>query len=170
MRDMTLKILLTITVGILVAIMVGCSAAHHLNKFYKKGGKIEQVEKTVTITDTITVNGKDSIVFRVVKLECPEPIIETRWKTRFDNKRFKDSLKVVRIQYKDSLKFAVRTAKNELKNDYKVVKSNDKTKRTITRQENKRSWWLFWLGLAAGVIVMLLVKILIRYLKTFLLK
>lgn len=156
---------------LLILILCSCSATQHLNKFYKKGGKIEQVEKTVTIHDTIKgKDGKDSIIFRTVNVECPEPIIKTRWKVRFNNKRFLDSLKVIRIQYKDSLRYALRTLRIELKNDYKTVKSNDKTKRTTTRQENKRSWWLFWLGLAVGIIIMLIIKILIRYLKTFVLK
>ena len=156
---------------LLILILCSCSATQHLNKFYKKGGKIEQVEKTVTIHDTIKgKDGKDSIIFRNVNVECPEPIIKTRWKVRFNNKRFLDSLKVMRIQYKDSLRFALRTLRIELKNDYKTVKSNDKTKRTTTRQENKRSWWLFWLGLAVGIIIMLIIKILIRYLKTFVFK
>lgn len=156
---------------LLILILCSCSATQHLNKFYKKGGKIEQVEKTVTIHDTIKgKDGKDSIIFRNVNVECPEPIIKTRWKVRFNNKRFLDSLKVMRIQYKDSLRYALRTLRIELKNDYKTLKSNDKTKRTTTRQENKRSWWLFWLGLAVGIIIMLIIKILIRYLKTFVFK
>ena len=156
---------------LLILILCSCSATQHLNKFYKKGGNIEQVEKTVTIHDTIKgKDGKDSIIFRNVNVECPEPIIKTRWKVRFNNKRFLDSLKVMRIQYKDSLRFALRTLRIELKNDYKTVKSNDKTKRTTTRQENKRSWWLFWLGLAVGIIIMLIIKILIRYLNTFVFK
>ena len=155
---------------LLILILCSCSATHHLNKFYKKGGKIEQVPKVVTLTDTVTINGKDSIIYHKINIDCPEPIIKTRWKVRFNNKRFLDSLKVMRIQYKDSLRFALRTLRIELKNDYKTVKSNDKTKRTTTRQENKRSWWLFWLGLAVGIIIMLIIKILIRYLKTFVFK
>ena len=155
---------------LLILILCSCSATQHLNKFYKKGGKIEQVPKVVTLTDTVTINGKDSIIYHKVNIECPEPIIKTRWKVRFNNKRFLDSLKVMRIQYKDSLRYALRTLRIELKNDYKTIKSNDKTKRTTTRQENKRSWWLFWLGLAVGIIIMLLIKILIRYLKTFVFK
>jgi hypothetical protein len=156
--------------GIMVGIMSSCSPTFHLEKFYKKGGKIEQVEKTVTIKEVVTIDGKDSIIYRTVNVECPEPIIKPRWKTRFDNKRFKDSLNSVRIEYKDSLRYALRTHKNELKTEVKTVKSNDKTERTTTRQENKRSWWLFWLGLAVGVIIMLSVKLMSKYLKTALLK
>ena len=146
----------------LILILSSCSPTFHLNKFYKKGGKVEPVEKTITLSDTVTINGKDSIIYRKVNIECPQPVIQTRWKTRFDNKRFKDSLKVVRIQYEDSLRYALRTYKNELKTEVKTVKSNDKTKRTVTRQENKRSWWLFWLGLAVGIILTILIKIVLR--------
>lgn len=149
----------------LILILCSCTATHHLDKFYKKGGKIEQVEKTITIHDTIKgKDGKDSLIFKTVTVECPQPTIETRWKTRFSNKRFKDSLKVVRIQYKDSLRYALRNAKNELKTQVKNIKSSEKTKRTETRQENKRSWWLFWLGLGVGF----LIKMLLKYLKTYL--
>ena len=166
MRDMTLKILIMITFAWLAIILCSCSPQFHLNKFYKKGGEIEQVEKTVTIKEVITVNGKDSIIFRTVSVECPEPIIKTRWKVRFDNKRFKDSLNSVRTQYKDSLRYALRTYKNELKNDYKVIKSNDKTKRVETRQENKRSlWWLFFI---LGAVTMVIVNFAIKYFKSYL--
>lgn len=154
----------------LILILCSCSPQFHLEKFYNKGGKIENVPKVVTLTDTILINGKDSIISRNIVVDCPEPIIETRWKVRFYNRRFKDSLNSVRIQYKDSLRYALRSYKNELKTEVKTVKSNDKTKRTTTRQENKRSWWLFWLGLAVGVIIMLLIKLGIKYLKTFLFK
>lgn len=151
----------------IILILCSCSATHHLNKFYKKGGKIEQVEKAVTIHDTIKgKDGKDSIIFRTLNVECPEPIIKTRWKVRFDNKRFLDSLKVIRIQYKDSLRYALRSEKNVLKNDLKTVKSNDKTKRVETRQENKRSlWWLFFI---LGAVTMVVINFGIKYLKSYL--
>jgi hypothetical protein len=155
---------------LLTLILSSCSSIYHYNKFIDKGGKLSNVPKVVTLTDTVTINGKDSIIYRKINIDCPEPVIETRWKTRFDNNRFKDSLSSVRTQYKDSLRFALRTYKNELKTEVKTVKSNDKTKRTVTRQENKRSMWLFWLGLAVGVIIMLLIKLGIKYLKTFLLQ
>ena len=151
---------------LLTLILSSCSSIYHYNKFIDKGGKIENVPKVVTLTDTVTINGKDSIIYRKVNIECPGPIIKTRWKTRFDNKRFKDSLNSVRTQYKDSLRYALRTHKNELKNDYKVVKSNDKTKRVETRQENKRSlWWLFFI---LGAVTVVIINFAIKYLKSYL--
>ena len=151
---------------VIILLLCSCSATHHLNKFYKKGGKIENVPKLVTITDTLTVNGKDSIVFKTVKVECPEPVIETRWKVRFDNKRFKDSLKHVRIEYKALLKNTLKMYQNELRSDYKTIQSNNKTKRVETRQENKRSlWWLFFL---LGAVSMVIINFAIKYFKSYL--
>lgn len=155
----------------IILIFSSCSPQFHLEKFYHKGGKIEQVEKIVTVpVEFKGKDGKDSTIYVEVKADCPKPIIETRWKVRFDNKRFKDSLNHYRKTYADSLSNAFKTNKTDKKADVKTVKSNNKSKNVKVRQENKRSWWLFWLGLTVGVILMLLIKIFIRYLKTFLLK
>ena len=145
----------------LILILCSCSQTFHLDKFYKKGGQVKNTE--IIMHETITINGKDSIIYRKVNIECPQPTIHTRWKTRFDNKRFKDSLKVVRIQYKDSLRYALKTYKNVLKSEIKNTRSTEKTKRTVTRQENKRSWWLFWVGLIVGIIASFLIKRLLSY-------
>ena len=154
----------------IILILCSCSPTFHLDKFYKKGGKIEQVERVVTVSDTITVNGKDSIIYRKINIECPEPVIETRWKTRFVYKTVKALEKEKTKQTKSNDKKAVKTNKNDKKADVKTLKSNNKSENVKNRQENKRSWSLFWLGLTVGAILMLLVKIFIRYLKTFILK
>lgn len=151
---------------LLTLILSSCSSIYHYNKFIDKGGKIENVPKVVTLTETVTINGKDSIIYRKINIECPEPTIKTRWKVRFDNRRFKDSLNSVRTQYKDSLRYALRTYKNELKTEVKTVKSNDKTKRVETRQENKRSlWWLFFI---LGAVTMVVINFAIKYFKSYL--
>jgi hypothetical protein len=99
----------------ILLILCSCSQTFHLDKFYKKGGQVKNIE--TIMRDTITINGKDSIIYRKLNIECPQPTTQTRWRTRFDNKRFKDSLKVVRIQYKDSLRYALKTYKNVLKSE-----------------------------------------------------
>ena len=147
-----------------------CSQLYHYDKFIDKGGKIEQVEKVVTVSDTITINGKDSIISRNIVIDCPEPVIETRWKTKFIYKTVKALEKEKTKQIKSDNTKDVKTNKTDKKAGVRTVKSNDKTARTTTRQENKRSWWLFWLGFGACFIVMILIKILTRYLKTFILK
>jgi len=130
---------------------------HHLTKAVKKGYKVETVTKEVRLTDTLTINGKDSIIERMVKVDCPEPVIQTRWRVRFDNKRFKDSLQTVKQMYSDSLRTAIKTAKIERA----INKQDEKTARTVVRQENKRSFW--WLWLLIGFAINFILKFLLRF-------
>jgi len=142
---------------LLIIILSGCSATNLYNRALDKGLKIEPVVKELRFTDTLTVNGKESIIERIVKVDCPEPIIETRWKTRFDYKRFNDSLKHIRHIYADSLKNALKTSKIIRKEQKQI----EKTKRTTVRQENKRSlWWLVTLiiGLIIGFFLKFFIK------------
>jgi len=145
----------------MLLILCGCSASHHYNKAIKKGLKLEPTNKIITVTDTLTINGKDSIIERLITIECPEPIIQTKWKIRFDNKRFKDSLKVFRRMYSDSLRYALKTSKTKQKEN----KANNKTKRTQLRQENKRSLW--WLWLIIGFVLSFVTKIFLKNLTIF---
>lgn len=137
---------------LMVILMSSCGPTYHLKKFYKKGGTIDTTERIVTFTDTIQgENGKDSIIFRDVKVDCPEPIIETRWKTRYKYKAFKDSLKDKRIKYIDSLKYALKTSKIALKTE----KAKQKTNRVTVRQENKKSKWWIWLLIGISIPILL---------------
>lgn len=131
------------------------SADKHLQKFYKKGGKIEQVERIVTITDTIKgKDGKDSIVYREISLDCPQPIAPiTKWKLRFDNRRFRDSLNTYRKIYKDSLRYDVKQAKIEAKRDIKQLKLNNKKEIKQQKIEKRRFGWRF-LAIAYSIISM----------------
>lgn len=144
---------------ILIFILSSCSATHHYNKALKKGLEVKPVIKKIKLTDTLTINGKDSIIERIITIDCPEPIIQTKWKVRFDNKRFKDSIKIFRKIYSDSLKHSIKSAKVE----FKVSKQENKTLRTKTRQENKRSWWWFWV--LVGVTLSFTVKTLLKRLR-----
>ena len=153
---------------ILIVILSSCSMEHHLNKAINKGYKIETVTKEVHFTDTLTLNGKDSIIERLIKIDCPEPVIETRWKTRFDYKRFNDSLKHIRHIHSDSLDNAFKTLKQQKNNDRvnnklakKIAKYNKQIKNTAKRQENKRSLW--WLWLLIGFALSFIVKIVLKY-------
>jgi len=139
------------------------TAEKHLQKFYDKGGVLKPVEREVLVYDTIvTSSGKDSIVERLIEIPCPEPEPpKTRWEVRFDNKRFKDSMKYMRRMRNDSLDHVIKVLKsnNALLSDSltearKIKKSEDKTNRTEIRKENKRSW-LFWLGVIVGAIATL---------------
>lgn len=145
----------------MLLILCGCSASHHYNKAIKKGLKLEPTNKIITVTDTLTINGKDSIIERLITVDCPEPIIQTKWRVRFDNKRFKDSLKIFRRMYSDSLRYALKTSKTKQKEN----KANNKTKRTQLRQENKRSLW--WLWLIIGFVLSFVTKIFLKNLTIF---
>ena len=142
---------------ILIIMLSSCSMNHHLTKAVKKGYKVETVTKEVRLTDTLIINGKDSIIERLVKVDCPEPVIETKWRVRFDLKRFNDSLKHYRQLYSDSLKTSVRTAKIERS----INKQDEKTNRTVSRQENKRSLW--WLWLLIGFALNFILKFILRF-------
>jgi hypothetical protein len=142
---------------ILIIMLSSCSMNHHLTKAVKKGYKVETVTKEVRLTDTLTINGKDSIVERLVKVDCPDPVIETKWRVRFDLKRFKDSLQTVKQMYSDSLKASIKTARI----DKAVNKQDEKTNRTVVRQENKRSFW--WLWLLIGFAINFILKFILRF-------
>ena len=152
----------------ILLILSSCKTADfHFQKFIDKGGKLEPITKTVTITDTIKgKDGKDSLIFVKVPCICPEPIIETRWKVRFDLKRFNDSLKHIQRLYKDSPKTVVKVDENDKKEHI----SDNNTEKAKSRHENKRSFWLFWIGLIVGIFVNRLIKFVINYFKTFLFK
>ena len=83
--------------------------------------------QTITIHDTIKgPGGKNIIVTRDSIVEVKKETIRTRWKTRFETKRFNDSLKHVRKVYSDSLRYAVKSQKIVTKYKYKEVKQKDK--------------------------------------------
>lgn len=71
-----------------------------------------------------------------------------RYITRFDTKRFNDSIKKVRQMYSDSLKVAKI-----------AVKQENKTIRTEVRQDNKTEraklnrWLIFFIGLCTGIVI-----------------
>ena len=114
-------------------ILTSCSVNYHLNKAIKKGYRCD------TVSDTIRVNKLDS--FLVVKhdttywvkvVTTKDTIIyyktsyipKTRYKVRFDYKRFNDSLHTIRLMYKDSLQNALKTAKNDLKRERVVQRKS----------------------------------------------
>lgn len=106
-----------------------CSSAYHLNKFYKKGGKIEPVERVVTLYDTIIQGGDTVIIPRFVNVDCPEPVApETRYEIRWKYRVKTDSIEV---------------EKWRTKYIYKTVKQEQKTNRTKTR-----STWI-WIPFVA---------------------
>lgn len=113
--------------------LYSCTPTYHLNKFHKKGGKIECKGDT-TFVETVVKgkDGKDSLIYVPVTEYVPQIEYKTRWQTRFDNKRFNDSLKYVRKMYKDSARTIVKTEKIKGKTEVKI-------------QRTKSRWWLWFI-------------------------
>ena len=148
---------------VMLYMLSGChDAKYHLDKFYTKGGVITCDTIYVPKIDTIHtkgVDGKDSLIYVVknIPCNCPKATVETRWMTRFDNRRFKDSLKIVSRMYSDSLKAVVKNNKID-----------SKVEKVISKQENKQlPWWITFLSVMGVIfIIIILTKILIKYIKT----
>lgn len=94
--------------------LISCSAKFHQRKFIQKGGKIICDTTMVTVTDTIRVNGKDSIIYRQVSVKCPELIAPlTRYEIRYQYKTIRDTLKLIKYNTKYKYKEDIKTIKND---------------------------------------------------------
>jgi hypothetical protein len=135
---------LTYIALIMIALLTSChDAKYHLDKFYKKGGVITCDTIYVSKTDTLVVkgkDGKDSLIYITTQVpcNCPQATVETRWKTRFDNKRFADSMKYMARMYDDSLKAATKQNKQNNKAE---------TKQTKYKERAGFPWWMLFLSL-----------------------
>jgi hypothetical protein len=92
---------------------------------------------------------KDSIVPKLVTQYVP------KWKVRFDNRRFNDSLRHIRKVYDDSLKASIKMHDDSLDAAVKINKQDNKVK---IKTQKKKSPNLFLYGLLTGVILMLLAR------------
>ena len=128
----------------LITLLMSChDAKYHLDKFYKKGGKIICDTIYVEKIDTLVIkgkDGKDSLIYitKQVPCNCPQATVETRWKTRFDNKRFSDSMEVIADMYADSLKAATKQNQQNKKAE---------TKQTKYEERAGFPWWMLFLFL-----------------------
>lgn len=128
-----------------------------MEKFKKKGGEITCQIDTLRINQIIKgIDGKDSLIYVDSLVPIYTTNIVTRWKTRFDNKRFKDSLVVISKMYRDSLRYGVKTSKIVAKKEVKVNRIEHRG--TI-------SWWR-WLLL--GIFLGLLLRFIFSVAKMFL--
>jgi hypothetical protein len=121
--------------------LYGCSANYHFTKFLNKGGKIDTTERVVTVEKTIKVNGKDSIIFVQMPLNCPEvQIPPTRQEIRYKYKLKRDSIETIRYVTKWKTKEVVKVAKVHKRKPF--------------------NW--FWIGLGIGLIIPILTKFVIK--------
>lgn len=93
----------------------------------------------------------DSLRIALKMLKSDNSVV--KYITKFDTKRFNDSIREVKQMYSDSLKVAKI-----------AIKQENKTIRTEVRQENKTEraklnrWLIFFIGLGAGVLSRYVVK------------
>jgi hypothetical protein len=125
----------------MISILYGCSASYHFGKFLKKGGTIDTNERIVSVEKVIKINGKDSIIFFEMPLNCPEvQIPATRYETRYKYRIKRDSIETVRYVTKWKTK--------------EVVK--------LTKTQNKKPFNWFWIGLGIGLLIPILIKFVIK--------
>ena len=136
----------------------GCSATRLHEKAVKKGyiHTIHVDTLKVAYVDTFYKDGKpypvikykDSIILQTITEYVP------KWRTRFDNKRFADSLAHIRAMYSDSLKNARKTQKIVVKNEAKQIK-----------RESESKFNLFFIGFGIGLLLVAIVYILSKLTK-----
>jgi hypothetical protein len=113
------SLVFAILLSIYLMFLISCSAKFHQKKFIQKGGKIEQTERTVTVTDTLRINGKDSIIYRQVNVDCPELVAPlTRYEIRYQYKTIRDTLRLIKYDIKWKTKEAVKTLRNDKKKSF----------------------------------------------------
>ena len=153
-------------------ILYGCSAEYHMKKAVDKGFvlnvKIDTLRIPYFVTlkikgkDTTLIRYKDSLIYQTKTEYVP------KWRYRFDNKRFADSLAHIRAMYQDSLKNALKSQKVEAKKDNKTKKQT----RKVIQSKNKNGFAdaVKWVAFSIfGVAFILLLFIVIRALKRYIL-
>lgn len=141
MKKLTIALIWITCIGLIAMVLFSCSANYHFGKFLKKGGKIEQKTEYIETTDTIKVNGKDSVIVLKVPITCPEvQIPPTRQEIRYKYKLQRDSIKTVRYVTKWKTKEVVKVAKSE----------------------NKKPFNWFWIGLAVGFLIAVVNSIILK--------
>ena len=120
-REMRILIICALLCAFWIGFLSSCSANYHMAKFIKKGGVIKNDTVTFTISDTIRVNGKDSIIYRTFDKECPEmKSPKTRYETRIE---YRYKTKVEKAQVKWRIKYQIKYIKQQKK----IETKNNKT-------------------------------------------
>jgi beta-xylosidase len=120
-REFRILIIVALLCAFWIGFLSSCSANYHMTKFIKKGGVIKNDTVTFTISDTIRVNGKDSIIYRTFDKECPEmKSPKTRYETRIE---YRYKTKVEKAQVKWRIKYQIKYIKQQKK----IETKNNKT-------------------------------------------
>ena len=134
--------------------MFGCSATRLHDKAVQKGyvHTIQVDTLRVPVLDTLIIEGKpypiitykDSLIYQLQTEYIP------KWRYRFDNKRFADSLAQIRAMYEAQLRNALKSKKIEVKQTKQ--KEKHKTKRTQSENKNGFADGMKWLAIFAIIL------------------
>ena len=135
-------------------LLYGCSAVRLHDRAVQKGyvHAIHVDTLRVPVLDTIIIEGKpypiitykDSLIYQLQTEYIP------KWRYRFDNKRFADSLAQIRAMYEAQLQNALKSKKIEVKQTKQ--KERHKTKRTQSENKNSFADAMKWLAIFAMII------------------
>jgi hypothetical protein len=112
-----------------------------------------------TIKDTLIVNGDTIIRNVLVKQDCPECVEKTRLETRLEYRLDKRKLNALKSMYEDSLREARKI--NNSNNEVIKYVTKWKTKEVI-KTESKNVWNWFFIGLAIGVVLAFILKLILK--------
>lgn len=122
---------------ILITLLSSCSAQYHLNKAVKKGAELKTITETKHDTTWISEHhytiDTSSYQHTIVKY-----VPQTRWKVRFDNKRFNDSLKWSQREFKARLAHAQKLYRDSIQ----VEKKKLSVEKNKNNRLNRFMWWL----------------------------
>ena len=154
-KGIALYIAAMIVMAFIVAVMGSCDTAkrqaYHYNKFIKFGGKIDTVERVITVEKVVKgKDGKDSIVYIDVPVKCPEATVtyKDRWHIRRMDKQERDSLRKAYKHSERMLKLRASFVEDSL---HRVIQLEKAKKKTAKAERGSCGWanpWI-WVLLAA---------------------
>lgn len=106
------NIILAVLTGL---ILLGCANPSKIHQRSVNRGYVHDTTSVVVkVVDTLKINGKDSIVERLVKVDCPEFEAQpTRYELRYQYKALRDTLRLIKYQTKWKVKEVVKTKRIE---------------------------------------------------------
>ena len=146
--------------AILLFILFSCSANWHLNKAVKKGAELKTITETKHDTTWIS---EHHYTIDTSKYEhtIVEYVPQTRWRVRFDNKRFNDSLKWSQRAFKARLAHVEKLYRDSIR----VEKKKLSVEKNKNNRLNRFMWWLM-----VFFVLILIVYIALRIVASKLLK
>jgi hypothetical protein len=165
LKGILLYILAFVALATFVLAFASCATPNpkkqkkHYDKFIHYGGKIDTVERTITITQVVKGrDGKDSLIYVDVPIQCPEATIEykDRWHIRRLDRQEKDSLKRLYDHNEKMLKLRTKFVSDSLQ---KII-NLERAKKNTAKKENPKGWsnpwiWVIIIGMITASIYLI---------------